>query len=143
MGKIIKIVLISLIPIVMLTSCNFDESDNIFKGGQLLDAEQMSQIKNDILNAEGNPEESGKTVDTEDESKTESTMDTGSGDDKDNVEQTELETDCDSLVYWTKNGTVWHTDRECSRIKKSDVVEGTVEEAIAAGKERICSFCDK
>lgn len=47
------------------------------------------------------------------------------------------------IVYWTKNGTVWHTRKECGHIKNSEVISGTVSEAEEAGKTRLCSSCAK
>ena len=44
-------------------------------------------------------------------------------------------------VYWTVNGSVWHTDRNCSALAKSkEVLSGTVEES---GKERGCKLCNQ
>lgn len=47
------------------------------------------------------------------------------------------------IVYWTKNGTVWHTVKECGHIKNSEAISGTVDEAKEAGKTRLCSSCAK
>ena len=56
---------------------------------------------------------------------------------------TEEKTDPD-VVYWTENGKVWHVKRDCGHIKKSKVIiSGSVEDAIAAEKERACSTCGK
>ena len=47
-------------------------------------------------------------------------------------------------VYWTQFGTVYHTSTECSHLNNSDtLVEGTVDEAIAANKSRLCKTCEK
>lgn len=57
-------------------------------------------------------------------------------------------------VYWTPFGKVYHTptcevdengdEIFCSSLNKSDTVySGTVEEAIADGRTRLCSFCAK
>ena len=47
-----------------------------------------------------------------------------------------------SVVYYTENGTVWHADRNCSYLKRSqNVLEGSVEGAAIAGKTRPCSAC--
>jgi hypothetical protein len=62
--------------------------------------------------------------------------------------QTESETEkemrepADGTVYWTEGGEVWHEWRDCSRIsKKSPVLTGSIEDAVAAKKDRGCSFC--
>lgn len=50
----------------------------------------------------------------------------------------------DRSVYWTRFGTVYHTSTECSHLNNSDtLIEGTVEEAIAANKSRLCKTCEK
>ena len=48
----------------------------------------------------------------------------------------------EALVYWTKNGEVWHTRSTCSSLAKSkEILSGTVEQAISSGKDRICKRC--
>lgn len=50
----------------------------------------------------------------------------------------------DTTVYWTMFGKVYHTDQECQAMQRSDkIIYGTVEEAIAANRVRLCSFCEK
>ena len=45
-------------------------------------------------------------------------------------------------VYWVKNGEVWHTKSTCSSLSRSkDIRSGTVEEAMLAGKDRVCKRC--
>ena len=45
-------------------------------------------------------------------------------------------------VYWTKFGKVYHTSTECGHLNHSDeLTVGSVEEAIAAGKTRLCKTC--
>jgi hypothetical protein len=47
-------------------------------------------------------------------------------------------------VYWTKSGSVYHKDRDCYHLKKSQSVsEGSVEQAVSLGKERLCASCEK
>jgi hypothetical protein len=47
-------------------------------------------------------------------------------------------------VYWTKSGSVYHRDRDCYHLKKSQSVsEGSVEQAVSLGKERLCASCEK
>ena len=46
------------------------------------------------------------------------------------------------VCYYTQNGTVWHADRNCSYLKRSqNVLQGSVEGAAIAGKTRPCSSC--
>lgn len=50
----------------------------------------------------------------------------------------------DGTVYWTKSGSVYHSHEDCSHLRNSkSVLSGTVEEAEAAGKPRLCSTCAK
>ncbi len=48
----------------------------------------------------------------------------------------------DSTVYWTENGEVWHTRTSCSSLKRSkNLTSGSIEQAILAGKDRVCKRC--
>ena len=50
----------------------------------------------------------------------------------------------DGVYYWTEKGNVWHTRRDCSYLSESkDVFEGSIDNAVEAGKERPCSRCVK
>ncbi len=45
-------------------------------------------------------------------------------------------------VYWSPYGKVYHTHSDCSSLNQSDeLTYGTVEQAIAAGRTRLCAFC--
>ena len=47
-------------------------------------------------------------------------------------------------VYWAPHGHVYHTHDDCQSLNKSEeLTYGTVEQAIAAGRERLCAFCAK
>lgn len=47
-------------------------------------------------------------------------------------------------VYWTTFGKVYHTHDDCSHLNQSETLTyGTVEEAIAAGRVRLCKTCAK
>ena len=47
-------------------------------------------------------------------------------------------------VYWTRFGHVYHTHDDCQALNQSEeLTYGTVEEAIAANRTRLCSFCAK
>ena len=47
-------------------------------------------------------------------------------------------------VYWSPFGKVYHTHDDCSSLNQSDTLTvGTVEEAIAANRTRLCAFCAK
>ena len=48
----------------------------------------------------------------------------------------------DQMVYWAPFGKVYHTHTDCGALNQTDTLtEGTVEQAIAANRTRICSFC--
>jgi len=47
-------------------------------------------------------------------------------------------------VYWSPFGKVYHTHDDCSSLNQSDTLTyGTVEQAIAANRTRLCSYCAK
>ncbi len=47
-------------------------------------------------------------------------------------------------VYWSPFGRVYHTHTDCGHLNQTETLtEGTVEEAIAAGRTRLCSSCAK
>lgn len=47
-------------------------------------------------------------------------------------------------VYWSPFGKVYHTHDDCHTLNQSDTLTyGTVEEAIAANRTRLCSYCAK
>ena len=47
-------------------------------------------------------------------------------------------------VYWSPFGRVYHTHDDCGHLNKTEeLTYGTVEQAIAAGRTRLCSSCAK
>ena len=47
-------------------------------------------------------------------------------------------------VYWSPFGKVYHTHQDCQALNQSEqLTYGTVEQAIAAGRTRLCAFCAK
>ncbi len=47
-------------------------------------------------------------------------------------------------VFWSPFGKVYHTSEECQALNQSDTLTyGTVEQAIAEGRTRLCAFCAK
>ena len=47
-------------------------------------------------------------------------------------------------VFWTPFGKVYHTHDDCQALNQSDTLTyGTVEQAIAANRTRLCAFCAK
>ena len=48
----------------------------------------------------------------------------------------------DENVYWAPFGKVYHTHDDCSALNQTDTLTvGTVDQAIAANRTRLCSFC--
>ena len=46
------------------------------------------------------------------------------------------------IVYWTESGSVYHITDLCGSLKHStEIMHGSVDEAIAAKKERPCKSC--
>ena len=47
-------------------------------------------------------------------------------------------------VYWAPTGTVYHSHADCQSLSDSvQIYSGTIDEAIALGRSRLCSFCSK
>ena len=50
----------------------------------------------------------------------------------------------DGMVVWSPFGKVYHIDDDCHSLNQTETLtEGTVEEAIAAGRTRLCAYCAK
>ena len=48
----------------------------------------------------------------------------------------------DTIVYWAPFGKVYHTHDDCSALNVSETLTyGTVDEAVAANRTRLCKFC--
>lgn len=53
-----------------------------------------------------------------------------------------VETFGDETVYWAPFGKVYHTHEDCQALNQTDTLTaGTVEQAIAANRSRLCAFC--
>jgi hypothetical protein len=158
------LVFICLIFTIGFCSCDFDESRNNFIGGELLDNEKLSEIRDSIFTEESNIDTTEEVEDLEEnkdssqsndseseknsESIIESEVENNSQSEQNNTESEELvesETvDKSKLVYWTKGGSRWHLFIDCYHIKDSEnIISGTEEEAIEAKKEKVCSNCAK
>lgn len=58
---------------------------------------------------------------------------------EDTTDSTEENAD---TVYWVAGGEVWHTKSTCSSLSRSkNILSGTVEDAVLAGKSRVCKRC--
>lgn len=52
--------------------------------------------------------------------------------------------DGELVVFWVESGKVWHESRHCSSLSRSDpakILHGSVTDAVASGKERVCKNC--
>lgn len=48
----------------------------------------------------------------------------------------------DGTVYWVKGGEVWHIKKTCQSLSRSkNILSGSVDDAVAAGKTRVCKKC--
>ena len=48
----------------------------------------------------------------------------------------------DETVYWAPFGKVYHTHEDCGALNHTDTLTaGTVDQAVAANRTRLCSFC--
>lgn len=48
-----------------------------------------------------------------------------------------------NVVYWAAGGEVYHLDPDCSHLDRTgELVQGSVTEAMEAGKQRLCSRCE-
>ena len=48
----------------------------------------------------------------------------------------------DQTVYWVQNGEVWHTTLECPSLSRSkNILSGSIDDAMASGKARVCKRC--
>ena len=67
--------------------------------------------------------------------------------DFDPVSQEDLEAASSAIVddvYWSTFGKVYHTHDDCHTLNQSDqLTYGTVEQAIAANRTRLCAYCAK
>ena len=124
-----------------LVSCSFDESENNYRGGDLLDEEKMSEIRNEVLG--GSNGDSDNSIDNDATLKPEGTQKDTEGTERNETERSDFEVDTATIVYWTDSGSVWHISRDCYHIKNKEVASGTVSEAEAAGHKSSCKTCNK
>ena len=163
LNKIIICVTAVFILSVLLGGCAFNESANSFRGGELLDEDMMSELKESVLAENGSDltetgleSLSGSNVDSETVADSvQSNEDTAENDGESETvnsdgtltEETEKVAESEigkaDTVYWVKGGSVWHLSRDCYHLRNKDVISGSVEEAQEAGKTKVCSNCSK
>ena len=151
-----------LLSSIAFTSCALFLADReTFDGGEILNDEKMSEIRskvfatdpietdaNDSEESNNNAsvadqtEQSKETDKNDKHSATETEIISSSAEENTTVETDSLH-DMQDVVYWTQNGEVWHTEQDCRYLKNKDILSGTQEDALGAGKSRLCSSCGK
>ena len=147
MKKSIALTVILIVFLLLLSSCAYFREPDIIVGGDRLDDELLSEIRDEIFGTEESYLEEVSEVESEEISEeSESSApetESDSQSDTDVIEKGNEEAD-PKTVYWSEHGKVWHTDKACGYLKNSNVIHsGTVEEAKNSGKERVCSGCGK
>lgn len=136
--RLICISILLLIVVFVMSSCQTAVDCN---GGELLDDERLSEIKADIFS-----EKSTVNIDQTEKQTNDDTISENISEEKESLTEEGSEADedvtqGDIIVYWSENGKVWHTDRNCRYIKNSDVVSGYSSDAIEKGKKSECKSC--
>ena len=139
MRKYLILAIIAFALILSLSSCAYFTEPGKINGGEKLNEELLSEIRDEIFGSGG--------IFVEDEIENEKQDGFVSGEIENNdtvIENVEGEETVPSTVYWSPNGSVWHIDKTCRYLKNSNTIcEGTVDEAKNEGKEHMCSTCDK
>ena len=115
-------------------ACDFDESNDNFYGGEILDEELLESIRDALMNSETSSSDTAQTTETADETYSDSTDET----DVDNAGD-----ETDITVFWIENGSVWHLYEDCGHVDGRECTSGSIAEAKKAGKERVCHTCEK
>ena len=150
-GKTVGAVLLSLALAAALLGCAPADG---FEGGRPLDKAELDSLRGELLTTqEGSSGEATKPSDETTETSSEEGTPAESVTDGETApaetapaeDTAESETAAVSgKVYWTKGGSVYHRDRDCYHLKKSQSVsEGSVEQAVSLGKGRLCASCEK
>ena len=113
------VIIISLILLAtLLTACAAKEP---FDAGAPMSADDVAALREELLGKQENEKKEENT-----DQSPEDNTDTLQG----------------ATVYWLESGSVYHTNVSCYHIKeKPNVRSGTVADAGAAGKTRLCSSC--
>lgn len=112
---------VSIVAALLLLALSLTACANVtrFDAGELLTADEVAELRARL--------EAQKSDD-------------GGDDDSPSQEETPQ----NGIVFWLSSGSVYHLSKTCHHIReKEGVLEGTVNEALAAGKLRACSSCGK
>ena len=112
---------LTLTLILLATSCASKvEVNDEYYGGESMNAEILSEIAESIFN-ESSDISGDNTSSEESERKAH-----------------------DGIYYWTDSGSVYHKWADCGHIKNSqNIKSGILDDAILAGKLKLCSSCEK
>ncbi len=122
MKRMIAMITVFLLLLVALTSCTnmFKPTNSTLHGGEILDDELMSEIRDAVFATGSMPPEIEEI------------------ESKGTVAEGESE-EAEIVVYWTKSGSVWHTDKNCRYLRDpSKVLSGSIAES---GNGKACSSC--
>ena len=140
-------IFIALIIALSICSCGFDESESKIRGGELLNGEKLSEIKDKILSTESDPEQEmiSDTSDYDEEKSSQFESEDSCETDINSVteKQDEFSSEINHEVYWLEGGSVWHASPKCRYLENTEYISGTVDEAKEAGKSKVCSSCGK
>lgn len=111
-----KLVIVGIALTLLLCSCSAREAKVSYNGKEL-SAEEIFELSEQF------PRETETVKETE--PKIEETVEPADG-----------------IVYYSEGGEVWHEWRTCGHLsQKNEIFTGSIEDAMAAGKERGCSYC--
>lgn len=138
--RLLGILLAVLITVLTaLAGCSeYSYAGGIFQAGDEVTPRQLAEISARLA-ADSDP--AGALPSGDVQNKTKSAATTAAG----NIPRPlDTDTSGEVVVYWTKSGEVWHCDRDCASLANSaSVISGSIDEARAAGKSRICQRCAK
>ena len=135
---------------LLLCSCSVTLSDQgTFYGGEMLDDERLAEIRQNVLGegeedssksaSEITPTEYPETDKTAESESNASSQKENISREKDSEENASANSG--SLLYWTEGGEVWHISKDCRYLKNKEVLSGNQDDALSAGKKRLCSAC--
>lgn len=144
-------------------SCsNYVNSSDDFYGGDIIDSEMLSSIAESVFASDESLRPDQTEIHDESEKENDSTnfgddnvtdepsssdsegeSDENTSTDNDQQEETTKRVH-DGVFYWTESGKVYHKWADCGYLKNSDnVLSGNAQDVEAAGKEKLCSSCEK
>lgn len=138
--KRITLVFFIICLLVFLNGCSeYSKENNGFFAGVPVTPEQMAEISRELatdVTAKAPSTKESTSEDTTDQVPMQNENTTVS-----EIYETTIPAEPE-IVYWTANSSVWHIRRDCSSLSRStDIKEGSVDDAIKAGLERVCKRC--